>query len=172
MRRTRISRVAQLSQRALGSACLIIAALGLNGCFVDEPPPNARDVQPSTSPTPSPPIRSEAEAVTPVQSGKLILHFTVSDGTDPNECSKMNVKDIEVTLTNTRSGQIPARWRHQCEAFAMSLTLPPGTYTGSAVLLDHTHGPRTTRIDLDAFTVRSNETVEAHLGFPASSFLE
>src|SRR5688572_11978609 len=157
----------------LGAACLL--ALG-NGCFVEtETPRQTTDVQPTVPPAPQP----------PVQLGKLVVRFTISGATDPNECAKADVKDLELTLSNADAnpatsaggttsggGRQQTVWRQPCEAFAMSLSLNPGSYSGSAVLLDALHAPRTTRVPIDRFTVRSNESVEVTVNFPTPSFLK
>lgn len=173
MRRRSLSRDpatrARVVWKTLRALCVVGSALSTSttvaaapGCSAGPPDP----ARPLLEGTPS------ATEATPVQAGKLIVRFTISDRTDPDECTKGDVKDFELTLASGDRLSPKGTWRHQCEAFALSVTLPPGTYTGSAVLLDDLHAPRTTHVDLDAFTVHPNETVEATVGFPSSSFLE
>ena len=153
------------ASRTIALGCAL--AIGASACYVEtESPKQSTDVQPTTPPP----------SETPAAMGKLVVHFTISGGTDPNECVKSEAKDFELTLTNaeqTAPKGVPGGvWRHTCEAFALSVTLRPATYTGSAVLLDNLHTPRTTRVNLGTFTIRPNETLDVKVNFPATSFLK
>src|SRR4051812_23009395 len=108
-RKTAFARVARL-----GVAGMILAAAPLSsGCFFEtERAPEGRkvDVQP-TQPEPPP----------PAQPGKLILRFSISGGTDRNQCIQAAATDVEVSVSDG-TGRALGAWRQKCEAFAMSVT--------------------------------------------------
>jgi hypothetical protein len=134
----------------LAGACL---AFGTSGCFVEA----------STDAGPPPPPAPVA--------GSLTLRWTVDELTDPNVCIMGNAATLDVVLT-TSSGQFVGEFAAACTSFSTTISsLAEGGYAGTAQLLDSAGRPRTTVIDLEAFTILENSNLIVDLDFPADSFL-
>lgn len=136
----------------------MLTGLASHACFIGEEDPSRRRtiVYEPTSP--------------PIAPGKLTVRWTIDGKTDPNECIKAVATDIEVSVTD-RSGREIGAWRQPCQNFSLTVTLNPGSYGGSAVLLDGAAHARTTRASIDAFVLRGNDTLDVPVDFPANSFL-
>lgn len=141
----------------IGAVFLTIGVMS-SGCFIEERTPRRTvEVEPNQ---PQPPT-------TP---SKLVLRWSIDGKRDPNECVKSMASDIEVSVFD--GGREVGAWRQRCDAFAISITLNPGNYSGSALLLDAYRRPRTTSATIDPFTLRGNDTIEVPVNFPGSSFLQ
>ena len=127
------------------SSCI---ALALTGCFV------------GTS-------RSDPPVVV-VGDGALVIDWTINGVTDPNQCRQASATTLEIIVVP--SGGLASTFSQDCEAFATSITLAPGTYSASAVLVDADGTARTTQIDIDPFTLHGDDELHAPINFPASSF--
>lgn len=126
------------------SSCV---ALALAGCFV------------STTPDPVVVVSGD---------GALVIDWTINDTADPNQCAQASAARLEI-IVDPGVGQ-PSTFSQDCETFATSITLAPGTYSASAVLVDANGKARTTQIDIDPFTIRGNDELHTPINFPASSF--
>jgi hypothetical protein len=103
--------------------------------------------------------------------GSLTLRWTVESQTDPNLCVLGNASALDVTLTTT-GGAFAGEFQASCTSFGTTIApLAPGSYYGSALLLDSSGRPRTTAISINAFTVIENSDLVIDLDFPANSFL-
>ena len=101
--------------------------------------------------------------------GRLRVDWTIEGSNDPSACTQSAASTFEFSVITT-VGVPPAIYQQACGTFAASITLAPGSYTGTAVLLDAAQNPRTTTIDVQPFTIRQNEELRIPLDFPASSF--
>lgn len=144
--------------RWLGIAAVTMTALTSSACLVttEGPRPRRREIEP---PLPA------------VTQGTLVLRWTIDDKTDPNECIKSASSELEVSVVDASSGREVGAWRQNCSVFSLSVKLDPGTYTGSAVLLDAAGHPRTTSVTIDSFSLRGNDTLDVPVDFPNDSFL-
>jgi hypothetical protein len=59
-----------------------------------------------------------------------------------------------------------------CGAFATSITLDPGDYTATAVLLDSASQPRTTAVNVRPFSILGRDQLNIPIDFPANSFFQ
>lgn len=101
--------------------------------------------------------------------GTLRVDWTINGNADAFACNQSGVSVIEIMIS-IGTGTVPAIYQQDCRAFATSITLAPGTYSGSAQLLDGASRPRTTNVDLLPFTIRPNEELRIPVDFPAVSF--
>jgi hypothetical protein len=102
-------------------------------------------------------------------SGSLRVDWTINGTTDAFACTQSGVAVIEI-LVSTGDGAVPAVYQQDCRSFATSIALFPGTYAGSAQLLDGANETRTTNVTLEPFTIRPNEELRVPIDFPSSSF--
>ncbi len=108
-------------------------------------------------------------AVVVAGDGMLTLDWTINGTTDPDQCTQGAATTLDVTIDTIDA--VPAgEFQQACDAFATTIHLAPGSYTGNAVLLDADGRDRTTTIRLDAFTIRSDEDIDVPIDFPARSF--
>lgn len=138
-----------------GATFLILGFVSI-GCFIEDSRPRRTiEIEPTAPSTPP---------------SKLVVRWSIDGKRDPNECVKATAADIEVSVFD--GGREIGAWRQRCDAFAISITLSAGNYSGSAVLLDAYKRPRTTSVAIDPFALRGNDTLEVPVNFPASSFLQ
>jgi hypothetical protein len=128
---------------------LVLAALSsvflITGCIVhDDGPPRDRD-------------------------GTLVVDWTISNTTDPARCNESNADSIEVTV-NDLNGDNIGTFEQDCSAFAESISLQPGDYTASAVLVDANGKARTTAVPINRFTIFGADELDIPIDFPADSF--
>ncbi|MEP7122496.1 MAG: hypothetical protein ABJE95_16360 [Byssovorax sp.] len=122
-------------------------ALALSGCVVSS--------------------RSDPPVVV-VGDGALVIEWTINGSTDPHQCSQESATRLEI-IVDPGVGQ-PSAFSQDCEAFSAAITLAPGSYSASAVLVDESGKARTTQVDIDPFTIRGNDELHTPIDFPASSF--
>lgn len=103
--------------------------------------------------------------------GRVTLRWTVDGSTNPNACQLSGVSNIRITIYST-GGVTYGSWAQDCSFFATSIDLPPGNYTGTAVLENGGGGARTTTISLDPFTIIGGSTLVLDIDFPADSFYQ
>jgi hypothetical protein len=141
---------------------VLLAGAALGGCFIGtgEPTPS-REVT-TTSPTEPAPAPAPTTAT-------LVIQWTITGLTDPNECIKAEAKNIEISIADTSGAEVGA-YQQACSAFSTSITLNPGTYTAYAALLNDAGQTRTTDVAIDRFTLRSNDSLTIPIDFPSNSF--
>ncbi len=108
-------------------------------------------------------------ATEPASTATLVVKWTITGGSDPNECIKAQAKNIEVSIVDTSGNEVGA-YQQTCSAFSTSITLRPGTYTATAALLDDQGRARTTDAPISQFTLRPNESLTVPVDFPSNSF--
>lgn len=131
-----------------------VAALGAAACTVTTDP-GVTTVDPTLPPSAS--------------GGTLRVDWTINGSTDPNACTQSAATTLEFSVI-TAQGTPPAIYQQSCGTFATSIPLSPGSYSGTAVLLDAAQNPRTTTIEVQPFTIRANEELRIPIDFPSSSF--
>jgi hypothetical protein len=109
-------------------------------------------------------------ALPPPGLSALVVRWTIDGLTDPNQCVSSAAAVLEVSIVDP-SGREIAAFQGPCTDFALSITLAPGDYAGSALLLDGAGNPRSTVVVIDPFTLLGNDTLNVPVDFPASSFL-
>ena len=135
---------------ALLAAALSVAA---TGCFVTTADGTTTDVS----------------GTEPARTATLIVKWTITGLSDPNECIKAQARRIEISVVDTAGSEVGA-YQQACTAFSTSITLRPGTYTATAALLDDADRPRTTDAPISQFTLRANESLTVSSDFPSNSF--
>jgi hypothetical protein len=100
--------------------------------------------------------------------GVLVIDWTINGSTDPNQCNQASASRLEI-IVDPGVGQA-STFSQDCDAFATSITLEPGNYSASAVLVDANGTARTTQVDIDPFTIRGDDELHTPIDFPASSF--
>jgi hypothetical protein len=99
----------------------------------------------------------------------LVLRWTIAGLADPNECVRSVVAKIEISIVDV-SGVEVAAYQQACETFATTITLAPGSYSGSAVLLDTADRTRTTDVLIAPFTLADGDELTINVDFPSNSF--
>lgn len=141
--------------RSLG-AVLVPAALGLVGLVL--PACTA-----TVTPTPT-------GVVIPTEStGTLVVDWTLRAGTDPGECTISGAVSIRIHVI-TNDIVDAGTYEQACGAFATSITLAPGTYQASALLVDAGGQARTTSVPIQPFTIVGADVLHIPIDFPADSF--
>ena len=99
--------------------------------------------------------------------GTLVVDWTIHGSKDPALCDVADASSIDIVVDR---GDWSFEATQGCRAFATSIDLAPGRYSGIAVLLDPSGADRTTEVDLGAFTIYGNDVLTIPVDFPASSF--
>jgi hypothetical protein len=102
--------------------------------------------------------------------GTLVVDWTIDGVKDGGECQQGAATTMDVTV-QTPSGADVGEFQADCDAFATSIDLPPGSYVATAVLIDDAGDDRTTPIDLNQFRIHDAEELATPIDFPAGSFL-
>jgi hypothetical protein len=98
----------------------------------------------------------------------LVVDWTINGSTDGNQCNQASATRLEI-IVDSGVGQ-PSTFSQDCEAFAARISLAPGRYSASAVLVDANGNARTTQVDIDPFRIFGNDELHTPIDFPASSF--
>lgn len=128
---------------------LVVVASALPGCFVE-----------TADPGPGPVV---------VDTGTLVLDWTIDGTTDPDECDQSGSRTLDVTVTRA-DGANAGEFQEGCRAFATSIDLPPGTYSAEAVLLDSSGADRTTSVHIHTFDILGGDELSIPIDFSAGSF--
>ena len=101
--------------------------------------------------------------------GTLVVAWTLAGRTDPGECAVSGAEWIDihiVTIDLIDAGT----YEQACAAFSTSITLAPGTYQASALLVDRIGQPLTTSVPIAPFTLVGADVLQIPIDFPADSF--
>ena len=101
--------------------------------------------------------------------GTLTVDWTIGDAKDPRDCRDEAADSIDIVVTDPGGGVV-GEFNDVCEAFATSISLAPGSYSGDATLLSTGGNPRTTAVDLGPFTIYGNDELVVPIDFPLDSF--
>jgi len=124
-----------------------VALMALAGCVVDEGP----------------------SRVAVVGDGALVVDWTIESARDSRDCAAMGADNIDVVVS-TAAGDVVGDFSGYCEDFAIDIQLAPGSYYGSATLLDAAGRPRTTSVDLGNFRILGDDELHVPIDFPLDSF--
>jgi hypothetical protein len=108
--------------------------------------------------------------VIPAQTGRLTVFWTVDDSTDPSACDAVAADGFELSLFDA-SGRAFDTVVANCEDFALTIDLPPGTYSADATLIDVADRSASTTIALDNVRIFSATELTIDTDFPLSSIL-
>jgi hypothetical protein len=100
----------------------------------------------------------------------LVVRWTINGTVDPNACFQSGAVEFELSIRDVAGVELAA-YRQACTAFGTSVTLSPGNYSASGVLLNGAGFPRTTFVPIAPFTLVGNDVLDIPVDFPASSFL-
>src|SRR3954466_4474990 len=125
----------------------VVGVTGLAGCVVDEGP----------------------SRVVVVGDGALVVDWTIEGAKDSRDCAAMGADSIDVVVS-TAAGDVVGDFGGYCEDFAVDIQLAPGSYYGSATLLDAAGRPRTTSVDLGNFRILGDDELHVPIAFPLDSF--
>lgn len=104
-----------------------------------------------------------------VGDGALVTDWTIEGAKDSRDCAAMGADSIDVVVS-TAAGDVVGDFSAYCEAFAIDIQLAPGSYYGSATLLDAASRPRTTSVDLGDFRILGDDELHVPIDFPLDSF--
>jgi hypothetical protein len=98
----------------------------------------------------------------------LSVYWTVDGSTDPGACRDFGASDISI-LVERQSGETVGEYTSACRDFQTSIELDPGRYYANAVLLGRNE-EITTAVDIDPFSLGSDDELSVDIDFPAGSF--
>ncbi len=98
--------------------------------------------------------------------GTLVVDWSIDLAQQPVLCDQSGAYDITIQLTGPSGGT----FTQDCAAFATSIPLSPGNYSGSAFLSDARGQKRTTAVSLGSFAVYSGDAFTIPIDFPSYSF--
>jgi hypothetical protein len=111
-----------------------------------------------------------AAVIVPTQpSSTLVVDWTIELRTNPADCSLSGAATIQIQVITT-SGLDAGTYEQACSAFSTSITLAPGSYSASALLVDAVGQARTTSVIIQPFTLLGNDVLHTPVDFPAASF--
>lgn len=102
--------------------------------------------------------------------GSLTLQWTLSGRREPLDCGGLGIDRFQVALTGASGGDAEP-WEAPCDAFQVSIDLPPGTYTGEAVMVDRLDRPVTLNVPVEQVDVVAGRDVVKAIDFPMAAFL-
>jgi hypothetical protein len=105
-----------------------------------------------------------------VDSGSLILDWTIDGTKDPDQCDQADAATLDV-IVSSANGASAGEFQQSCRAFATTIDLAPGSYSADAVLLDSAGEARTTSVPVHAFEILGNDELSIPIDFSAGSFL-
>ena len=115
-------------------------------------------------------VRAEPGPVVVPSDGSLTVDWTIDDTKDPTYCAHYAASSIQIAVTAS-DGADAGTYEQDCEAFQTTLSLPPGEYSATAVLIDSAGTHVTTTIDINPFRIVSGTDLNTPIDFPLSSFL-
>lgn len=127
---------------------LLIASLGLTGCFVDDGPDTVAVAR---------------------GNGLLTVTWTVEGTDDPAACAAEGADSFDL-IVERASGGMAAHTSDACESFVTSVELNPGSYFADAILMDPGGHPITTAVDLGYFDIFGDDELVIDADFPPGSF--
>src|SRR5689334_13462979 len=86
---------------------------------------------------------TEHDVVVAPADGTFTIDWSIDNAQDPLVCSDFDADAIEVTVYDDGSS-VGTAYDVACEDFVLTVSLPPGTYDATAVLLDVNGVPITT----------------------------
>jgi hypothetical protein len=153
---------------------LAALALQLSPCMVGAAALPAAESRAAAAPSLSSEVASGSEMVmrtdeVPPAVGTLTLQWTISGRREPIDCGGLGVERLALSLRAPPADEEQAEG--QCDAFQLSMDLPPGSYSGDAVLIDRFDRPVTLAVPLDSVDIVAGREVVKTIDFPVAAFL-
>jgi len=101
--------------------------------------------------------------------GTLTVDWTISNSADPNQCNQSVASDFNIVVT-TPENSIVGDFVQPCSDGVTNITLDSGDYAADAALLDGAGAERTTRVNINPFSIHSDADLSIMVDFPANSF--
>lgn len=102
--------------------------------------------------------------------GTATFDWSLNSGMqDSLVCSDFDADSLDVVIY-AEGNPNGTEFTEVCEAFVLTVSLPPGNYSATAQLLDINGNARTTPLDISPFRIVSNTDLSIPLDFPADSF--
>ena len=101
--------------------------------------------------------------------GSLTVDWTINNSTDPNQCNQSVATDFNIVVT-TPDNVTVGDFVQRCSDGVTTIGLDPGDYSADAALLDSAGAERTTRVNINPFSIHGNTDLSITVDFPASSF--
>lgn len=130
---------------ALAAVCAALPGLGCTATATAEPAPQI------------------------ITTGRLTLAWTINGSIDPNLCYQSQVANINIRIFYA-DGTFDREYVAECTAFATTIDLPDGQYSGTAELIDGSNNPRTSAVNIDLFAIVGGTNLNIQVDFPSSSF--
>lgn len=111
-------------------------------------------------------VVSTDDAIPVVTTGRLTLRWTINGTVDPFQCRQAVAPTLRIRIFSGFASD----YVQSCEAFATTIDLNPGDYSGSVYLEDGSGQPRTTSIELAPFRIIGGTNLDIPVDFPADSF--
>jgi len=105
-----------------------------------------------------------------VDSGSLILDWTIDGTKDPDQCDQAEASTLDVIVSRA-DGASAGEFQQSCRAFATTIDLAPDSYSADAVLIDSAGEARTTSVHVHSFEILGNDELTIPIDFSAGSFL-
>ena len=131
---------------ACAALCLPLAA----GCTVN------------TNSDPNPPVA-------PIGTGTFSVRWSVGGSFDSSQCDRYRAVTLDLRIYDS-AGAFVQQQLVACGAMQTTVSLNPGSYTGTMTLTDGANTARTTTLNLRPFSVQSGATTTGDTDFPADSF--
>lgn len=119
--------------------------------------------------TPSDAAAAAADELPPAV-GSLTVQWTLSGRREPLDCGGLGIDRFQLSLTAASGGEAEP-WEAPCDAFQISIDLPPGTYSGEALMVDRLDRPVTLNVPLEQVDVVAGRDVVKPIDFPMAAFL-
>jgi hypothetical protein len=100
--------------------------------------------------------------------GALALNWTINETTDVDQCNEASAASLSLEVYDGSGAY--GTYSATCDAFAVTVSLPPGPYTAQAWFVDDSGIARTTTIDINPFEITEGTSLAIPIDFPASSF--
>jgi len=102
--------------------------------------------------------------------GSLTADWSIEGANDPLVCSDFHADTMEITIF-AQGDDIGTSVDAACDSFTITVPLPPGNYSATAVLLDGNGVPVTSEAAVPPFQATSRTDLGVSIDFGASSFL-
>jgi hypothetical protein len=107
---------------------------------------------------------------TTVAAGTLTITWLVAGRSDPSLCAAYGASALELVVYDEAGAEVTTV-NAPCESSSLTVTLPEGTYTAEATLVDAVSRARSTTKAITTFDVVAGTDLAISLDFPASSML-
>lgn len=110
-----------------------------------------------------------APTVVPATAGTFSVRWSIGGSFDPAQCDRYRAVTLDLRVYDS-AGAFVQQQLVACSAMQSSVSLNPGSYTGTMTMTDGANTARTTTLNLRPFSVQSGATTTGDTDFPADSF--